>query len=448
MKLGMTGSPKKEFISRLFSELERKRVDYFVMGEYESLPTDTGGSDIDIVLTEVTPQQLKECLRYAMADGDVNLASYYTNPGAELYRFIAKDWGVQIDFLLNGLHYRGVRYYPTSKLESHTIYHNGIRVLEQQYGFYVDFFKEIIHNGCAKAKYCEALLQRIKDNENEVREDVTACYSEETWTIIGQNLSVEKLNAAGAEIRNAILGSFDSKAFLLHKIKYSALRMGRLLQLRPGYVIVVEGTDGSGKSAIINAITPWLNECFHNGVVYNHLRPKLLPDIAILLGKRSAKEKGEVVDNPHSGKPSGLLGSLVRWNYYMLDYTVGYVIKVWTRIKTRSYVYLFDRYYYDYYIDPIRSRTNLPHWILRIGELFVPKPNIVLCLGGEPEKIYARKPETSLAEVTRQTDELRRFAAKRKNAVWIDTTKPIEDSMADAKSAILLMMSTRFKDVL
>ena len=120
MKLGMTGSPKKEFISRLFSELERKRVDYFVMGEYESLPTDTGGSDIDIVLTEVTPQQLKECLRYAMADGDVNLASYYTNPGAELYRFIAKDWGVQIDFLLNGLHYRGVRYYPTSKLESHT----------------------------------------------------------------------------------------------------------------------------------------------------------------------------------------------------------------------------------------------------------------------------------------------------------------------------------------
>ena len=62
--------------------------------------------------------------------------------------------------------------------------------------------------------------------------------------------------------------------------------------------------------------------------------------------------------------------------------------------------------------------------------------------------IYARKPETSLVEVTRQTDELKRFASKRKNAVWIDTTKPIEESVADAKSAILKMMSTRFKNVL
>ncbi len=91
---------------------------------------------------------------------------------------------------------------------------------------------------------------------------------------------------------------------------------------------------------------------------------------------------------------------------------------------------------------------NLPRWIIRFGELFVPDPDLVLCLGGDPEKIYARKPETSLEEVTRQTEELRNFAAKRENAVWIDTTKPIEESVADAKSAILAMMSTRFKNVL
>ena len=439
---------KEIFLRQLFAEFERKHLDYFVIGKYKSLPIDTGDSDIDVVLVNVDRQKFKEYMLNIAAEETVILASHYTNTNAEFYRFITQEWGVQIDFLINGLYYRGIQYYPTSKLERHTIYHNGIRVLEQQYGFYVDFFKEIIHNGCAKPKYSEALLQRITDNENEVREDVTACYSEETWTIIGQNLSVEKLNAVGAEIRNAILGSFDSKAFLLHKIKYSALRMGRLLQSRPGYVIVVEGTDGSGKSAIINAITPWLNESFHNSVVYNHLRPHLLPDIAVLLGTRNAKEKVDVVDNPHCGKSSGVLGSILRWNYYMLDYTIGYMIKVWSRIKTRSYVYLFDRYYYDYYIDPIRSLTNLPHRILRIGELFVPKPDIVLCLGGEPEKIYARKPETSLVEVTRQTEELRNFAAKRKNAVWIDTTKPIEESVADAKSAILKMMSTRFKNVL
>ena len=209
------------------------------------------------------------------------------------------------------------------------------------------------------------------------------------------------------------------------------------------------GTDGSGKSAIIDAITPWLNEAFHNGVKYNHFRPGLLPDIGVVFGKRKANApRPKVVDNPHSCKPSGFFGSMLRLLYYLLDYSIGYMKLIWPQVAMHTKVYIFDRYYYDYYIDPQRSLISLPHWILRMGEVLVPNPDILLCLGGNPEKIYARKPETSLEEVKRQTEELRDFAAKRKNAVWIDTTKPIEESVADAKSAILKMMSTRFKNVL
>lgn len=439
---------KKEFLSQLFSMFEQDRLDYFVIGEYQSLPDDTDGSDVDMVVSSSDAIALQNLmLTHALKEGLV-LVSYYKNDDVKMYRFIASDWGVQIDILVGGVFYRGTSYYPIDGLKKHIVRHNGIRVLERQYGFCFDFFKEMLHKGNAKAKYCEAFLSAVKEDEARIKEDVIACYSLATWDLLSQLHSMEQLNSSGRQIRSLLLQSMQSISSVLRKIAYQSKRLGRLFQPRPGYVIVVEGTDGSGKSAIINAITPWLNQGFHNSVVYNHLRPHLLPDIAVLLRKRDADEKVEVVSHPHAGTPSGFVGSLARWLYYMHDYTWGYLIKVWPKIRIRSYVYIFDRYYYDYYIDPRRSSTKLPHWILRVGEFCIPKPDLILCLGGEPEKIYARKPETSIEEVTRQTEELKRFAAKRKNAVWIDTTQPIENSICDAKDAILDVMSERFKNIL
>ena len=436
---------KEEFLRQLFGRFESEHLDYFVMGEYLALPVDTDGSDIDILVSSSDADTLQILMMEIATDNGLVLASNYKNDDVVMYRFITSDWGVQIDILVGGVFYRGTPYYPLHRLKNHIVLHNGIRVLERQYGFYFDFFKEMLHKGHAKPKYCEAFLSAVKEDAEKVKEEVTFCYSLATWNMVSQLHSAEQLNSSGRQIRSLLLQSMKSTSFFMRKIVYQCKRLGRLFQPRPGYVIVVEGTDGSGKSAIINAITPWLNEGFHNSVVYSHLRPHLLPDIAVLFGKRDANEKVEVVNHPHAGTTSGFAGSLVRWLYYMHDYTWGYLIKVWSHIRIRSYVYIFDRYYYDYYIDPRRSSTKLPYQILRLGEFVIPNPDIILCLGGDPEKIYARKPETSLEEVTRQTKELKRFAAKRNNAYWIDTTKLMEESVYDAKSAIFDVLSKRFQ---
>lgn len=205
--------------------------------------------------------------------------------------------------------------------------------------------------------------------------------------------------------------------------------------MKKKYVIVVEGTDGSGKSFIINNISPLLEEKYNAKVVYNHLRPNLLPDIGVILGKRKKPKESNkpiVVDNPHAGKQSGLLGSVMRWGYYLIDYTLGYFVKVFLNEESRLTIYIFDRYYYEYYIDQKRCRTNLSQCVIRFGELLVPSPDLILCLGGNPEKIYARKPETSLEEVSRQTKALKEFCAKRNNAIWVDTTTTPESSIKTA----------------
>jgi hypothetical protein len=96
-------------------------------------------------------------------------------------------------------------------------------------------------------------------------------------------------------------------------------------------------------------------------------------------------------------------------------------------------------------IDPKRCAVKLPPGLARFFSWFIPKPDLILCLGGDPEKIYARKPETSLEEVRRQVVALKKFCDGNRRAVWIDTTKSIEESYDAAMSAIEEKMRKRYE---
>jgi len=206
--------------------------------------------------------------------------------------------------------------------------------------------------------------------------------------------------------------------------------------MKRGITIAFVGTDGSGKSTVIKHITPWLESINANGVHYEHLRPNWLPPLGAVAGKSSNEDSGPVVD-PHGQKPSCFLVSLVRLGYYSLDYCVGYWRKIIPLCRKDGQVCLFDRYFYDIEIDSRRMRIALPAWILRVVLKLLPEPDIVLCLGTDPNLIYERKPETSLEEVTRQLTHLKSLCKNNKRAVWVDTGDSIETSVATVKSALL-----------
>ncbi|MFC1603521.1 hypothetical protein ACFL5F_00710 [Planctomycetota bacterium] len=209
----------------------------------------------------------------------------------------------------------------------------------------------------------------------------------------------------------------------------------------PGIALAILGTDGAGKSALIDGIRPVIDKALHCKSKYEHLRPNLLPSLARLFGK--PVKEGPTTE-PHAGKPSGFLGSFVRLLYYTMDYVLGYWIKIFPVLVKRPCLYIFDRYFYDYHIDPRRSLISLPRWIIRIFGLLIPRPDIILCLGAEPEIIRARKPELPLEEVKRQIEALRQFCDKNKRAVWIDTGCSIEKSVDQALEAITSRMAARY----
>ena len=206
-------------------------------------------------------------------------------------------------------------------------------------------------------------------------------------------------------------------------------------------MIAVLGADGSGKTTLMQGMTPVLRDVLNREPRYEHLRPNLFPSLARLMGKTTNTGP---TSNPHAGAPFSRTGSVFRLAYYTLDYILGYWFKVYPAMAKNSTVWLFDRYFYDFFIDPARGRIRLPKPIIRFLSIFIPKPDLILCLGANPEIIHRRKPELSPGEVQRQVRELRNFCDGSRRAVWIDVGCPIEESLEHALDAVTSRMAARY----
>ena len=425
----------------LFRLLDENQVHYAVLRNYKSLPNNLGGSDLDLWVSSESVHKFNEVIIKLADQCKASLVSYLADEQCPKVCLLNTDNGIQIDVFKGNIPYQNTIMITENVIKKNLSTYNGISILDDKLANLIAFLKEIINNGTCSDKYINPILESSSHYNIEYLKEVLTIFS---------NSFVEKLECfLHKGTRNDIITLVREgrRSLKVNNLFFHKLKKISRLNKKPGYVIAVQGTDGSGKSTIINAITPWLEESYHKGIIYNHLRPNAIPDLGVILGKKEKPKKDDVPvvnTDPHALKPSGFVGSIIRWAYYMIDYTFGYLKTVYPFVSTKSKVFIFDRYYYDYYIDQRRSRTNLPNWILRFGEIFVPKPDLVLCLGGDPEKIYSRKPETSLEEVNRQTAVLQKLCNNSKNAVWIDTTTTPEESIAVAKTAIFKMMSKRF----
>lgn len=203
---------------------------------------------------------------------------------------------------------------------------------------------------------------------------------------------------------------------------------------KQGLFVVVLGVDGAGKTTVINALIPNLQNMGFT-VETRHLRPGWLPPLGRLFRKQRITEN-EVVTNPHASRPSGAIGSMIRLIYLMLDYSLGYWRLVRPNLYKQPICYLFDRYFFDLAMDPRRFRLHLPERVLKAAILCLPQPDLILCLYAAPDTIAARKPELSVVEIARQYRYLREITKSRKNAVWIETSGKIEGSVQQCLSYI------------
>lgn len=431
------------FLELFFRNLEAKGIDFCVLRNYEGLPLSTNGSDLDMLIKRNQLSAFREALSETLQESEGHVVSFIDSKLVPKYCLIGTrpdPWGLMIDLHIEEISYRNQVVISSNVIWSNIMLHNNISVMNNKADKLNTLLKELLNNKiCSKNQY-----------DSFVKESLNHEFIDSVFTPPGRSGTSEALTKCQP-------GNYSSKevARLVRQLSkdlpekwyapFTKVRKLKRIMQKPGYSIAFLGTDGAGKSTIIDRVSAVLSVTFHNAVYYKHLRPGLLPPLSRFRGKE-AISTGPVID-PHASQPSGFSGSLLRWTYYLTDYTMGYYIKVLPKKATKACVFIFDRYYYDYYIDKRRSRINLPNWIIRIGQALMPEPDIIVCLGTDPRVIHSRKPELPLAEVERQLNALMVFCKNHKRAVWVDTGKSIEESSYDTINAISGMMTKRFAEL-
>lgn len=320
-----------------------------------------------------------------------------------------------------------------ANIDKSTLYHTASKEVEAV----TKLFIRLLHNGYIKAKYKKYILEVFNENPESVKK-VLKCFLDdkltefvwqtvckEKWTLLEENR--EKLiKNIKANSKKAII---NQKVYLVRKAMKKA-----------GIIVAFEGTDGSGKSTIINALPEVLGNSFPEGMMdYYHWRPGFIK-------KKKTSSNGEavVVSEPHAKKPYGRIKSFAKFMFFNLDYVLGYWCKVRWQVS-KGHLVVFDRYYYDYYLDKLRYRLTISDKTLDLFKGIIPKPDITFLLIGDPETLYERKKEISVEEIKIQIENLLKNQKKFNNSVIIDVNKAVDDVVYDVSAHILETCSMRNK---
>lgn len=201
-----------------------------------------------------------------------------------------------------------------------------------------------------------------------------------------------------------------------------------------GLTIAFISPDGGGKSTIIESVKSTCKGCFH-GVKNIYFRPRYFKNLGSYKPINPQKE-ASINTDPHNVEINSFLKSLVRFFFYNLDFLIGYFLKIYP-LKIKRHLVIFDRYYYDYYVDLKRYQFNLPKFLPHLFSFMIPQPDLVFVLDAPGDIIYSRKQELSKIEIERQRTIFKKTAQQLKNAHLINCNKPIEDVVKEVTKIII-----------
>jgi thymidylate kinase/thiamine kinase-like enzyme len=159
-----------------------------------------------------------------------------------------------------------------------------------------------------------------------------------------------------------------------------------------GLVITFSGVDGAGKSTIIEKTKREIEKKLRKKVVVIRHRPSLLPILSAWAKGKSEAEKYAAQNLPRQGNNKSTISSLLRFAYYYTDYIIGQFY-IYVKHVLRGDVVLYDRYYFDFINDSLRSNISLPKWFLKGGYKLLFQPTLNFFLYADAQTILSRKKE-------------------------------------------------------
>ena len=329
-------------VESLLDFLRFKGVEFCVLRNYEYLPYSTGESDLDILFFNYELKSVNHLVQEYCVKQEVKLISYIPSNDAPKYCLIDRNGqGLQMDVFLGGIRRYKQEILPVQIIKDFTINHEKFDYLDGRIAEMLTFLKEFYFN--------KVLSDEIVVLANEI---FVSDFIQYVINGIYEDGLLEHLCKTAPELSRVKL--LEIHRTYIRRRSYTSGVVMRIKRFRnpPGKMVAFLGTDGSGKSTIISRVTPLLNMVFHGNIVRKHLKPSVLPRLGSL--RRNSQEDTCL---PHENRVSSLPLSYFKFVYSLADYLLGYLLKEWFIMNTKSCILIYDRYFYDYLIDQRRFET-------------------------------------------------------------------------------------------
>ena len=428
-------------LERVFQIINESGLDYCVQNKYEMMPEEIPSDidmmyrnaserDLDRIVLEIAKQNDLLVTQKIVQDyGEYTYILSYPSPASffqlqlDFYRVISKgdihNALLAEDLLANKILYKNM-YIPGRYEELRYIIVR--RALKND--FSVGHLQKLI------TLFMEGDQERLSaDFGQHVSELIETMIKTESVSVFEENYDV---------IRNSVKAMSNRNYRMIDRIKRSAFIAfnypPKRIFHKCGLSVAFLSPDGAGKSTVISGISETCSGSFY-GVSNYYFRPHFFKNLGHY-NKLNPSEEATSNTDPHGVVPDGKLKSIIRFLFYNLDFIIGTSLKI-DFDKMKKKLVIFDRYYYDYFVDMKRYKYSIDSKWARAFRFIIPKPDLIFVLDAPSNVIYGRKQELPIAEIERQRTEYRKLKNIYPDVIVIDTNADKEIVISEVTEQIL-----------
>jgi len=250
-----------------------------------------------------------------------------------------------------------------------------------------------------------------------------------------ENKNWEAINKNCFKLRFLVLCyNFRRKDFIavITNIYKNIKRIANRYSSKRGLFVAFMGPDGSGKSTVIKGIVDRLKTLYPEKLIEFHWRPYIRP----------RKKNTTTIQDPHKKPPYGFFLSLIKLMIYIISYNFGYIFQILPH-RLKNGPIIFDRYYQDIFVDPLRYRYGGPYRAAKFAEKFIPRPDIYIFLDVEPALLQTRKQELPEKEIKRQRLAYLKLSGNLSGAFLLDSSQSPEQVLEQASHILISLLNNR-----
>lgn len=400
-----------EILNNFFEELSREKILFCVLRNYEEIP-DNIGHDVDMLIQKERDGEAQKILEDILHDKGWKHKEIWNKDGFKtiVYYGISEGKFKQIKLdIWTGLNWRGLQWINAEYI---------LHTVKQYKNFYiptigceaaVSMFKELMGGGSVPIKYVPVIEKGVNEEWMHFQNSIAETFLEEHIVCIKNWIDKkdwDSISQFSTDLKKGLIKKAKKKkkikAHCIFIVKECIFKVKSRIQ-KGGAFLVFIGPDGSGKTTIIKQISEKFKLIYPYQKVY-HTRFELFPELHSGLGLSDVKKKTQhqkEVTEPAKQEEQSMISKMTSWIvvlYYTLEFLVGKI--VFFRMNRKGRLVIFDRYYYDFFVQP--NTRNLIWKAKKILYLFIPKPDMIIHLYADGQTVYQRKGELNVKEIDLQ----------------------------------------------